>query len=101
MVDNSVIKRLAIQQFGTVLVQGKEYFELDEADIQAFAQAIIENYKASLVPVAYVSKDTAYYFSISDRSTSGVFRYGKFLEATEPLYDLSTSYQVEKQGETK
>ena len=37
-------------------------------------------------PVAYVSKETAYYFGISQKCESGVFRYGKFDDATIPLY---------------
>lgn len=53
MIDNSVLKRLAIQQFGTVLVQGKEYFELDEEGLQAFAEDIIAQYKAGLVSTEF------------------------------------------------
>ena len=82
MIDNSVLKRLAIQQFGTVLVQGKEYFELDEADLQAFAQAVIEDYKAGLVPVAWSSPND---FHISYKATENYYI---------PLYALPS-------GETK
>lgn len=93
MIDNSVLKRLAIQQFGTILVQGKEYFELDEEGLQAFEQAIIENYKAGLVPAAWLDEDTIVSF--------GHLKYG-FIDQKDraipnkwhPLYALPS-------GETK
>ena len=50
MIDNSVIKRLA-KECGADILADKVIVELDE--LQAFAQAVIENYKAGLVPVAY------------------------------------------------
>ena len=93
MIDNSVLKRLAIQQFGTVLVQGNEYFELDEADLQAFAQAVIENYKASLVPVAWYKPNGHYH----DGFILGATKLLKHIESdsyTIPLYALPS-------GETK
>ena len=47
------ILEIAKEQFGTVLVHGKEYFELDEEGLQAFAVAVIGEYKASLEPVGW------------------------------------------------
>lgn len=46
----------------------------------------LQNCDAQGEPVAYVSKETAYYFGISQKCESGVFRYGKFDDATIPLY---------------
>jgi hypothetical protein len=37
-------------------------------------------------PVAWVSPKTAYYFGITNKYETGVFRYGLFDDATIPLY---------------
>lgn len=53
MIDNSVIKRLAIQCGFTpsLIFDAENRFNL-------FAQAVIEDYKAGLVPVAWLDEDT-------------------------------------------
>ena len=54
MIDNSVLKRLAIQCGAVKYSQHSTSLVISASDLEKFAQAVIEDYKASLVPVAYV-----------------------------------------------
>ena len=88
MIDNSVLKRLAIQ------CGIDPMFNQDE-QLQAFSQAVIENYKASLVPVAYFLHE----------SYDGTDEYNQTdptVKIAIPLYELPTSSKNELPiGETK
>lgn len=78
MIDTSVVKRLAIQCF---------QFENthDDEELESFTQAVIEDYKAGLEPVAYVDKNSA--GQISMKSYYGdYFDMSKFVGSS--LYAL-------------
>ena len=74
MIDSSVVKRLAIQ-CGFHEMYQNEFLTCSKGGLQAFAQAAIEDYKASLVPVAWYDKKL------------GVFDEKQF-DNLEPLYTL-------------
>ena len=57
-------------------------------ELTRFAAAVIEDYKASLVPVAWVTKGTSELFLFTDADATGVFRYGRHGNADIPLYAL-------------
>jgi hypothetical protein len=94
MIDNSVLKRLAIQ----CGLQVNEDHSIEQnvwlEQLETFSQAVIEEYKSSLVPVGYVSKDTAKYFGNTSYEFTGVFRYGFHEDSKIPIYALP-------KGETK
>ena len=87
MIDNSVIKRLAIQCGFTpsLIFDAENRFNL-------FAQAVIENYKANLVPVAYQALCVEKNYALSTSKINLVGHHTDFWQ--RPLYALPS-------GETK
>lgn len=90
MIDKSVVKRLAIQ-CGAELLQSHwtksikpidEGYFMSEEELQAFAQAVIEDYKAGLVPVAWLVTDR------DDTYTTPTKETYKGFYTQEPLYAL-------------
>lgn len=53
------------KEYGAEVLVKDSLITFEDYDLQAFAQAVIENYKAGLVPVAWRSYDRNGYFIVS------------------------------------
>lgn len=98
MIDNSVLKRLAIQ-CGAEVLTNNALITFEGYELQAFAQAVIENYKASLVPVVYTwDNDGVDKYTNDEHYIDAMPMHIKLT----PLYALPTSSKNElPSGETK
>ena len=86
------------KECGAEILADKVIVELDE--LQEFAQAVIENYKASLVPVAWMEMISVIDDEGLQSQQKVLYRY-EDLRAI-PLYALPTSSKNElPSGETK